>query len=687
MFKSLAKWFKRDRSTNDLIQSKSSQNLYLGVMYGSFIAATAISAIVNVLMFSQLSSIFYEQCLFIAISITLEGTKVLSILKSSVLMNVGKKIDIIMHQRGLAIVGRNGKKAKNSATKAGQFYFRLYLAFAFIAIFASMGLTLTITSRVNSSANLEINKISATSSVAESDIKVQEKKLADLGFDEIKKKYEDAAEANEQYQVQIVEINAVLREANWKDPKASSDLAKVKGLQKALNLDSKKTAYESALAKKTEIESIIEKDRATIGNATIGAAEVKSQQDKEVGTANMFALMASTFRVVSEVILRIIVLMGVSLLIEVTLFTAAPEININRKILYYFRKYLPEDLDIDALLEEFDKDVSRFAETPTAKSASVDAPIEEVRQPLDKGPISFPSIPIADSGSVLPESQTPVPVPAPKRPRLKKPGQEAPRQKTEVVQSIPGTPIPPVNEEPEPEFFLPVAQGVQLSQEVPDDQATVTDGLSTEALGDEKPSPTVSDIDGNAQVHPGASVQGDQEKRLLRRRLPKAENPNDEPTKVDRPQEAEIPKETVEEPKAEEPKAEKPVDLPVVSSPPVAQEPAPVAQSAHVSKVTANVVNYRFGKTSEAIKEHLVRYVKGMMEGLDDLSSYPAKIHDPVKVAADLGLPEKVRDILLTRLKAMKYGEVPLIRENPDGSYVTNFNPVFLIDWTTEVRP
>lgn len=674
---------KKDKSTDDLMSSKSSQNLYVSVMFLSFIMATGISALINVMMFSQLSPLFYEQMVLIAISITLEGTKVLSIFKASVLHSIGQKIDKIdfdkvkdgLDQSQVLSWKRDRKRKPNQTMKSGKFYFKVYLAFAFIAIFASLGMTLTVTNRTGTETVAATSKTNALIEKAKGENVGYKAQLVTLDFDGLKKAYETAQVTDDQIATDLVDLNSKYRASNYTDAVIYNEIVTIKAKRATLRLAEKKKAYEAAMTEKARLDGLIAANSTLIADSGIALIDVQTTDLEKKGTANMFFLMSQFLVFISEVALRFIILMVISILIEVTVYTAAPEININRKILYYFRKYLPEDLDVDLLLAEFDQDLARFSE---AGAKTLPVPESQVASPA---PVVLKPL-------------------AAKRPRAKK--DEVVTARVDPEFKVPQDVLPePVHAETvqedvaqeemaQEEIAQAQEETAQVVQAIPAEvnssqEITVTPALEPAPI----PAPVLVSTESSTQV--GDQTFYGKEKKVLPRRTKEPKESKEPKVEV----EAQKP---VELPKADLPRIEplKPVELPKLEPTKPIEEPKvekveepkvepKKVEEPKVSKVSAEVINYRFGKTSEQVKDALVKYVNAMMAGLDDTSSYPAPMKDPFTVASELGIKDRVRDVLLKRLQDMAFNDVPLVKKNPDGTYVTNFNPMFIEEWTTSV--
>ena len=252
---------RKEAKKADILNQTTGQTLYISVMFASFIAATFISAIINVIMFSQLSPQFFEKMLFVAISITLEGTKIFTVIKSSILHSIGKKIEKIEKTNNPT------KKIKsNSAKRAAKRFLAIYLVFAFISIFASLGLSLTITSGSGTAAGTELQKSSQVISDSNAKITDLNKKIKDLDYDNLKTTWSEADTKSSSFDEDIARLNKQYRDSGYKDAAIASSIAEKKALQKALKLADKKAAYDSAAQKKAQYEKDIEDNNTIISN-------------------------------------------------------------------------------------------------------------------------------------------------------------------------------------------------------------------------------------------------------------------------------------------------------------------------------------------------------------------------------------------------------------------------------------
>lgn len=465
--------FKKDRAENKVVDFNKArdQQAFIGVMFITFISATIISAIINLAMFTQLSQEKWEKLLFLAISLTLEGTKVFTVIKAAILRSIGIKIE----QARLAptIKNRSGKKIPNKATIASRKFFALYLVFAFLAIFCSLGLSLSITSKSVASTNIDTQKMSLSIETAKSENEKYNKELTELNFDKIKNNYDKANDENDTYSLQLNTLNSKYRESEYKDGAIYNQILTVKATIKLLKLDEKKKLYENAIKKKEELDTKISANDKVISDAKLQLLGLEEKQAAVQGTSNMFALLANTFKVVDESLIRFILLMLVSTLIEITIYTATPDISISRKLLYYFRNQLPDGINVDRLLREFDKDMARFKGSSHVISInepaeeSIENPAEEnIENPEDKEvePVKAPET-VNVLGIQMPKS----PVQAPPVVKVEPPKQEP--AKAPDIQVPRPAPAPVVKPEPvkvlEPVKIDPPKPVVQPAQEWP----------------------------------------------------------------------------------------------------------------------------------------------------------------------------------------------------------------------------
>jgi len=698
------------------INKNSGQQLYVAVMFLSFLAATVISSIINVAMFGQLSPLFYEKLLFIAISITLEGTKIFTVIKANILSSIGKKIDLSKeNDSGLS----KGKKKTNSVTKASRKFFCLYLVFAFIAIFASLGLSLTITGRNSVESDSGIAKIALTLKTAKDENDYYSNQIVTANYTKYYTEWEDANNKYDLFNEELATLNKAYRDSDYKDSSILSQITEKKALQKALDLTNRKARRDEAKEITLKNEGLIEANNLIIKENSQLKLDLELTQSEEKGTSNMFKLLSELFVVIPEAVIRFIILMLVAVLIEMTIVTTAPEINISRKLLYYFRNYLPDDLDIDKLLVEFDKDLERFLSSDTVQSpteepkkteeviedtpivsvqtsgipevVTEDSPVKELRvkehvepstpwsRPVTKEipEVSYTLVEEIDQKFNIPEvlKETPPEVES-SLVQVKEPV-EVP-----IVEELP-VEVPTVEELPVEELPVevpveelpvePVKSSIEvLTENIEKGNSVLEDSIAKGKLD-------TSNIDSTTKKLIGKMDSSVEKKSVLPRRVVKKEKPvvsiSEEVVKL----EVSLPKEEVVPTVVEEASIPSEEVLEKIVQ-------APVEVEAKVSKVDVVTLSYKFGKTSENIKNLLVSYIKAMMYGLTDESVYPSPIRDPIEVAKWLGINDRVRDILLGRLKDMKYNDVPLIKEIDNGTYVTNFNPVFIEEYMTEVR-
>jgi hypothetical protein len=90
-------------------------------------------------------------------------------------------------------------------------------------------------------------------------------------------------------------------------------------------------------------------------------------------------------------------------------------------------------------------------------------------------------------------------------------------------------------------------------------------------------------------------------------------------------------------------------------------------------------IHYRFGQTSEQVKDAFVSFVRACIG-----EKGPFK-HDPLTASqADVRVPDRLRDIFLRRLLWLHLDNLPLIFEQ-DGTYFANFDCNTIIEYATEI--
>ena len=644
-------------------KTPTGKTMFVSLMIIVFACAALISATVNLFLFAQMSTIWYEIMIFCGMSITLEGTKVYTVIKANTLMAISKKL--------------NDDRIKATAIR----FYCMYGAFALLAIIAALGLSLTITSRDSIATN-------STSTIIATTIADDNRRIAEIDAElpTLKTEAKTLADAYEKYQTlsqDRYDINAKIKvlaaKTRTTDEQAlyvslKSDYAK-KGLERDAILilygnDVNKlvaqinanTAKQQALANERTAKNDDITAQKNAGETT------KAESSKKAGTSNMFVVIAGVFSWSAE-IFRLIMLMFVTSLVELTVFSCSPEVKITPALLRQFRKHLPNDVDLEALVVMFIEEERLFN--------SLDKRYADAKDIVDIAPVSVEA-----------------PAPAPTKTRKTR-GPNKPKVVAQVVAAESAMETPAQAIEPEQERFM-----ISLPAEP---EETVIEATAVDV-------PTL-DVDSGSFDAVEAMLHNPEADKYAREAIDKraielAYKALEQNPAVTLPSDslvqAEVPADVLAsfaEPKEEPVAAEEahgvtPITLPRTKRDiPMRQVPlakveaiddTPVA-SVPVRRVSnaKGTVTYRFGKASPEIKERFVQFLDAMYANVDNGKDFPQALVNPVDCAKALDLVERSRDVILDRLLDLDYnGKRLIIRDK--GNYYTNFEADFVKKYTTE---
>jgi len=360
-------------------------NIFIFIRYFSFSIASAISILLNIFFFQALDTGGYYWILF-GISILLESAKVSTILTRNVFSSLYIKLQ------------------KKRIQLAKSFFLCLYITLAVLSIMSAAGFSYYVTETTDTIKEIEVANLQNKIEIMES-IRDRIESFADER-DVTLSEYSPYIRANEFFE----ERNRIFLEANdrWTrlntrfrstDPDDDLYLQLQRETNAAwteranLNVqmiaarDARQRAINEFNDRGTNVEERMNEldaefnmmvreldltapglDLPLISRARLVTRELIQElgllEDrilKEKGMQIIFDDMGALFGIEPKMI-KLIILLFVAILIELTIFQTAPDIKVNRKVLYYFRNWIPNDVDINELLGKFDKELERFDE-------------------------------------------------------------------------------------------------------------------------------------------------------------------------------------------------------------------------------------------------------------------------------------------------------------------------------------
>lgn len=328
-------------------RSSTDSIVYNTLLNIAFAASAVISGVLNFIMFTNLSH--DTVWLLGSMSITLECMKIVTLLRKNTYESLYKKVP---------------SKKLNSKKN---FYFCVYLFFAALAIFASIGFSLRETHATQVSSSSEVitytNQINA--------VQAQEDLVKKYDTD-----YENKLSLFKQYDE--TDTNAQIARRN---ALANNDVE----TRKAQDLIIQNNKYNLTTSKKdmTDAKAKLDTESSKLSSMKSQFGEVwqlqqklqdaKNKQIAEEGSSGMFTLIADTFHISAYAEqLKFIILLLISVLIELTIYMTSTDVNLDKALLHKFRKDLPENIDINDLIKKIEAEQDLYATSSSLKLSAAD---------------------------------------------------------------------------------------------------------------------------------------------------------------------------------------------------------------------------------------------------------------------------------------------------------------------------
>ena len=614
----------------------------------TFIGASIISAIINLIFIGNLSNDsihigpieFPPAILMIAISLTLEASKLLHVIQYNTLNELARKLA----DAPAAI------KIKQVARK----WFIGYLMYAALAIIASVNFSVGNLGKSNTATDATITVAQTYyNSWNEEQAKIDDltKQLTSISSD-AKTEWQTQVDAHQA--IPAEEFNIKPESARVTEWKAYRD--KIRGainyVSESAILSGGKTLdkYISYLQKdvNSQLEaanqslSDIKSEAAKAGyNSYISlkTAQTTLEANKIVnsGSQASFEIFANLLHVNVEGF-RTVMLLILSLLIELTIYQTSPKVQINRRMLYQFTEYLPANFNVNKFMDSVDKELIAYDMIKTDKKTEVamnkqDIELERAKKEAEKAELKRKAAEarreqkIAEKAAKKAEEplkEEHIDAETPKAP-------EPPAPAT-IPQEVDLT--PPIKEDTmtpsDMEIAAPVkkarkahakkAKKVEITSEQKQQLIALTKKITDdkkEAIENETNN-AIKDSTSGEQAEVATVETGTTTREVLEPVVEKEQSssqPDNEPSEV----------------KKDEIQVAKPVQMPYT-------------------------IPYRLGRTTERVKDKFVALVRRIYDGAKKDGNYYV-LNDVYKSAEEIGIGAKDRDIILNRLLDMKYGE------------------------------
>jgi hypothetical protein len=626
---------------------------------GTFALAAALSGVLNINFFVALTT---ESWLFMMMmSLCLEGGKLVTLFNANTLSAINKKLRSA--KIGLVVVS----------------LFALYALFGVLAVVAATGFSQTAIEKASAVSTEQIANLEEDLQVLEeATLKVEEAKfelsLKKADRDKLQNEYESALQAAEiaysaartqatsYYSKRSVteegivwepgysqagynEIWAARAEAEANVNSIKNGTAYTRAEEAIVDAENKLADTETSLVRLEEIYG--NKDQV---NANLRAA--RTAQREELGSAVMFTLiMEAVGHPEWAKSFRLFMLLFASLLLEVLIFVFSPINTVDRLALRPFRKWLPRGTDMEDLIKFFEEENSKFEYRETRKELN-----KEEKRWLEEKAVSL--------------AQN-------KMDELKKQQEEELKKMRDEMDRV--TQMRIDNEESYKRLL--------------EDQKAEAETLRDQLKNASKENAATAILETMAAVSKPAALQAPVVTEIQYAEV------DPEPVKPRRKRRS---KEEIQAAKAleEKPRRRRRViaETPIIVDSNESIEPekiltvkmetaedatveAVIHESAEPAGTTdEQILKYRFGKCSHAVKEKFVKFVNALIEDRP-IGSICKSLEIATKEA---GLSEKQKNAFVGRLLEMTINGTPLVKRSGD-NLMNDFTAAEIIEYTTKI--
>ena len=614
----------------------------------TFIGASIISAIINLIFIGNLSNDsihigpieFKPAILMIAISLTLEASKLLHVIQYNTLNELARKLA----DAPAAI------KIKQVARK----WFIGYLMYAALAIIASVNFSVGNLGKSNTATNATITVAQTYyNSWNEEQAKIDDltKQLTSISSD-AKTEWQTQVDAHQAIPAEEFSIKPEsARVTQWKayrdKIRGASNYVSESAIVSGGNTLDKYISYlqkdvNSQLEAANQSLSDIKSEAAKAGyNSYISlkTAQTTLEADKIVnsGSQASFEIFANLLHVDVEGF-RTVMLLILSLLIELTIYQTSPKVQINRRLLYQFTEYLPANFNVNKFMDSVDKELIAYDMIKTDKKTEVamnkqDIELERAKKEAEKAELKRKAAEARREQKIAEKAAKKAEEPL-KEEHIDAETPKAPEPPTPatIPQEVDLT--PPIKEDTmtpsDMEIAAPVkkarkahakkAKKVEITSEQKQQLIALTKKITDdkkEAIENETNN-AIEDSTSGEQAEVATVETGTTTREVLEPVVEKEQSssqPDNEPSEV----------------KKDEIQVAKPVQMPYT-------------------------IPYRLGRTTERVKDKFVALVRRIYDGAKKDGNYYV-LNDVYKSAEEIGIGAKDRDIILNRLLDMKYGE------------------------------
>jgi hypothetical protein len=364
----------------------------------TFIAASIISALINLIFIGNLSNdtikigalTFPPSIIMIAISLTLEASKLLHVIQYNTLNELYRKLQ--------------GFEGIEKIKKVARTWFIGYLMYAALAIIASVNFSVGNLGRSNTQADETIS-VAKTCYDSWNDTQKQ--------IDDLNSQIDSVTSSEKSTWDSMVSLYSSIPEnewsisptpANvqkWRDFRTKVKVAVPGATDSSIKSGASWTKYityqtKDINSKLTEAKQSLEDIKSESSKAgynsyiALKTAQTTLKANKVInsGSQASFDIFANMLHVPVEGF-RSVMLLILSLLIELTIYQTSPKVQINRKMLYQFTQYLPANFNVNKFMDSVDKELVAYDMIQTTKKTEVeinkqDIELEKAKKEAEK---------------------------------------------------------------------------------------------------------------------------------------------------------------------------------------------------------------------------------------------------------------------------------------------------------------
>src|SRR5574344_237010 len=309
---------------------------YTYITNSMFWMSAAVSALLTIVVLTQIDPVSIFDCIiFGIISVIVEGNKIINILRRNIFSSLYKKLP-------------------TAHIKAKEIRFlTVYLAGAIFAVAITAGFSFK----------------ASSSSINETDTQIQIIETKRQNLDRAQNVYNSAVEKFNELDDAQTERDAKIKIAETQEEKKSIRNSYIEKLgNNDYNLSKAKKELSSSLTALNDAKTTAGASKADL---LIQKQILESEKIKTGGASVIFENYAGLIKMDTGKF-KMILIIFLSVLVELTIFISSPTMAIDSNILYMFKNDLPKDTDVDALIKDINKEIDVYSYASTTKMSSAE---------------------------------------------------------------------------------------------------------------------------------------------------------------------------------------------------------------------------------------------------------------------------------------------------------------------------